>query len=175
MRLAELLQGLLGDVEGDVVDLAAGGGDVHMGGDGHQLLLVLDGVARRLPAGHRVQRHGHVATVVRVGGDAARDLAGEVACCDGGQVGAADAHLALGVLADQAARAHRTDAAAGTGLADGAGLHVVGATESGLDAAVVCVQQHLESGGIDALRCLGLDVLALHVIHGSAPSVAASA
>ena len=174
-RLSELLKGLVGDVEADLVDLAAGGGDAHVAGHCHELLLVLDLVAGSLSAGDGVQGHGHVAAVVRVGGDAARDLASEVARGDGGQVGATDAHLALGILADEPAGAHRADAAARAGLADGARLHVVGTVESGLDAALVSVQQHLESRRVDALGGRCLRALVLHVVHRSAPSAVALA
>ena len=45
----------------------------------------------------------------------------------------------------------RADAAAGAALADGAGLHVVGAAEGRLDAALVGVGQHLEGRRVDAL------------------------
>ena len=134
VRLAELLERDVGDVEGDLVDLAAAGGDAQVPGHGVQLLLVLDLVAGGLAGGDGAQRHRHVAAVVGVGGHAAGHLAGEVARGDGAHVGAADAGLLLGVLADEAAGAHRADAAAGAGLADGAGLHGVRARERRVDA-----------------------------------------
>ena len=150
--LAELGQGDVGDVEGDLVDVATAGGDAEVAGDGHELLLVLDGVAGGLAEGDGAQRHRHVAAVVGVRRDAARDLAREVARGDGRQVGAAQARLALGVLAHQTARAHAADAAAGARFADGAGLHLVRAREDRAHAALVGVAQHLDGGRVDALR-----------------------
>ena len=165
MWLTELLERLVGHLERDLVDLAAGCGDAHVPGHGRELLLILDAVAGGLALGDRAQRHRHVAAVVRVGGHAARHLAREVARGDRRQVRAADAGLLLGVLADQAARAHAADAAAGAFLADRAGLHTVGATERGLDAAVFGVRQHLDGGRVDALRGGRLGAFVLHVIH----------
>ncbi len=117
----------------------------------HELLLVLHGVAVRLALGHGDQRERHVAAVVGVGRDAAGDLAGEMPRGDRRQVGAADAGLLLGVLADQSARTHAADAAAGADLADRTGLHLVGARERRADAARFGVREHLERRGIDAL------------------------
>ncbi len=152
VRLAELRQGHVGDVEGDLVDVAAGRGHAHEGGHGHELLLVLDLVAVRLAGGDGAQRHRHVAAVVGVRRGAAGHLAGEVARRDGRQIGAAEAGLLLGVLAHEPARAHAADAAAGARLPDGAGLHRVRPREDRLHAAFVGVAQHLEGGRVDALR-----------------------
>ena len=162
--LAELGEGHVGHVEGDLVDLAAAGGDAEVVGDDVQLLLVLDLVPRGLAQGDGAQRHRHVATVVGVGGHAAGHLPREVAGGDGAHVGAADAGLLLGVLADQAARAHRADAAAGAGLADGTGLHGVRARERGVDPQPRH-RQHLEGGGVDTLRGYRLHVVVGLFIH----------
>ena len=172
VRLAELLEGLVGHVEGDLVDLAPLRGDAEVPGHGVQLLLVLDLVARGLTQGDGAQRHGHVAAVVGVGGHAGGHLAGEVARGDGAHVGAADAGLLLGVLADEAAGAHRADAAAGAGLADGARLHGVRAAERGADAALVGVRQHLDGGRVDALGGYRLGGVVGLLIHEATPSPA---
>ena len=170
VRLAELGQRDVGDVEGDLVDLAAAGGDAQVPGHGVQLLLVLDLVARGLAGGDGAQRHRHVAAVVGVGGHAAGHLAGEVARGDGAHVGAADAGLLFSVLADEAAGAHRADAAAGAGLADGTGLHGVRARERGVDPAALGMRQHLEGGRVDTLGGYRLDVVVALVIHEATPS-----
>ena len=170
--LAELLQRLVGYIEGDLVDLAPLGRDAEVAGHRVQLLLVLDLVPGSLAHGDCAQRHRHVAAVVGVGGHAARDLAREVARGDGAHVGAADAGLLLGVLADQAARAHGADAAAGAGLADGTRLHRVGSTERGADATLVGVRQHLDSGRVDALGGYRLGGVVGLFIHEATPSPA---
>ena len=82
----------------------------------------------------------------------------------------ADAGLLLGILADEAAGAHRTDAAAGAGLADGAGLHGVRARERSLEPTALGMRQHLEGGGVDALRGYRLDDVVALVIHEATPS-----
>src|SRR5665647_2495330 len=100
---------------------------------------------------------------------ATRHLPREVARGDRRHVGAADAGLLLGVLADQAAGAHGADAAAGAARADRAGLHGVGAAESRLDAALVGVRQHLKRRRVDAFGGGRYGVVLLHVIHWSSP------
>src|SRR5674476_807895 len=162
-------------VRGQEANLAAGGGDAHVARDGRELLFVPDLVAGGLALGHGAQRHGHVAAVVGVCGDSACHLPREVAGGDGRHVGSADAGLLFSVLADQAAGPHGADAAAGAGLADGAGLHGVGAAEGRLDAALVGVRQHLERRRVDTFGGGRCGAVLLHVIHWLSPWAGAGA
>ena len=111
--LAVLQQADLGDLMGDVVDIAALGLDIPFLGDADQLLGVLDLIVAALLGA--VQRVGDAAAVVGVGGGAAGGEAQVVAADDAVAVAATDA---TGGLRGDAAGAHGADTAADALLAE---------------------------------------------------------
>ena len=131
--LAELADGLVGHVQGDLLDRAPLGGDAVLGRHRRQLGHVADFVALGLALGHGQQGKGQVTAVVGVGGRAGSDGAGQVAGGDGLHGRAADAHLPV---LGEAARAHVAVLAADAGLAaaDGAGSELSRTAEGGLNA-----------------------------------------
>ena len=147
LLLAELGDGLVGHVDGNVVERAAFGGDAVVPGHRLQFVGVANLEAFRFALGRRLEGEGQVATVVRMGGAARGHMPRKDARADGLQRSAADAHLT--VFGD-AARPHQTHGAAHAPAADGAGGHLVGAAECRADAQRLRPLQQRNCGRVGA-------------------------
>ena len=145
--LAELGQGLLAQLDGDLLDFPALGLDIEDLGQGFKFFDVLD-LVRTFAAGGFQEALDHLPGVVGVGGGAGGNGAGEVAGRHGVGGGAADADHLLDTV-DDLAGAHVAVPAAGAAGAEETGRHA-----AGFDPII---------GGLDVLGdILGQDFLGRH-------------
>ena len=107
---------------------------------------ILDLIIFDLAVDHFTENIQHAHAMVRVGGTTRSHIAGEVACLDRVDGGAANADFAVRVFGVEPAGAHEAVLAAGRVRADGTGFHVCGTVVSGFNPVPASLFDHFLSG-----------------------------